>query len=265
MLNSKIYKFSREFVSIFLDKRVTRSAAQLSYFFTLSIFPTLIVFYAMIGSVLPTEEIIRSSLVDIIPTESLQTILVYIDYISSSSDRAMLFGGIALMATSSGSAFRALINVMADIYSVDKPRGVMFFVKSFLYSFLFLVALYCAVIMIMTGEWFIGIIEQFLRVDLSWGWIRFFMLFAVLMLMMMGAYRLTSPRDCRDKVLIGAVSASGTMVLVGMVFSAIMSYSARYSLVYGSLASFVILMLWLYIFSNILISGNIINSMLRKK
>ncbi len=264
MLNSKAYKFSHELVRTFLDKRVSRSAAQLSYFLTLTIFPTLIVLYTLIGRFLPTEEILNTLLMDIIPAESMSIITGYIDYIKEFSDEAMLYGGIALMATSSSAAFRGLRDIMSDIYSSKKGKGFVHFMRSFIFSFLFLIALYCAVIMFMTGEWFIGLVDTYIQIPIPWSWLRFIMLFAILMLMMMGTYRVTSPPDCRDKILIGAVCASGTMVLVGMVFSAFMSISARYSVVYGSLASFVILMLWLYIFSNILIAGNIINYLIRK-
>ena len=42
-------------------------------------------------------------------------------------------------------------------------------------------------------------------------------------------------------------------------------FSARYSLVYGSLASMVILMVWLYFCGNILIMGSVLNVLLRAK
>ena len=47
-----------------------------------------------------------------------------------------------------------------------------------------------------------------------------------------------------------------------MIFSALMSNSARYSLVYGSLASVIIMLVWLYLCGNILIMGNVVNYVL---
>ena len=47
--------------------------------------------------------------------------------------------------------------------------------------------------------------------------------------------------------------------------SAMVSMSVRYSLVYGSLASLVILMLWLYVFGNILIMGNALNFLIGER
>ena len=55
------------------------------------------------------------------------------------------------------------------------------------------------------------------------------------------------------------------MVAAGMASSAMVSMSVRYSLVYGSLASLVILMLWLYVFGNILIMGNALNFLIGER
>ncbi len=46
---------------------------------------------------------------------------------------------------------------------------------------------------------------------------------------------------------------------VSIIFSKLISMSTKYSIVYGSLASFIILMLWVYICSIILIMGNVFN------
>ena len=44
-----------------------------------------------------------------------------------------------------------------------------------------------------------------------------------------------------------------------MIFSWFIGMSTRYSLVYGSITSVVILMIWLYLCGNILILGNVFN------
>ena len=47
-----------------------------------------------------------------------------------------------------------------------------------------------------------------------------------------------------------------------MVFSLLMGNSTRYSLIYGSLASVIIMLVWLYLCGNILIMGNVVNYVL---
>ena len=55
------------------------------------------------------------------------------------------------------------------------------------------------------------------------------------------------------------------LVVASLLFSLIMSRSTRYSLVYGSLASLIILLLWLYLCSNIFILGNVVNCVLERR
>lgn len=254
----------RDLIGIYYGKRVSRSAAELSYFFTMSIFPTLICICSIAGSVLPTEALLHRLFVGVIPTETLETIKDYVNYVSVYSSEAMLVGGAMLMVTSSAAVFRSLHNIMADIQGEPKYVGFRSFIVSFLFSIIFLLAIYFAGFLIVTGEWFLHLIERYITISWAWTWLRFVILFAMLLMLMLGAYALTSPKEVRGSLLPGAIIAAGAMVVVGIIFSEFVSMSVRYSLIYGSLASLIILMLWLYIFGNILILGNAINFLLRK-
>ena len=263
MKNSRALRFVRELTEIYLTKHVSRSAAELSYFLTLSVFPTLICLYSILGSSAPTLDMIEGIFSGILPTETLETISDYLDYVSRNSSRSMLLGGAVLMATSSAAAFRAMHNIMADIMGAPRYQGVRSVLVSFLFSLVFLAVMYFAAIVIITGEWFLSLLSEYVPVPWDWSWLRFVLLFAILLMLMLGVYRLTSPG--RSRVLLpGAVLAAGAMVAVGMAFSEMVSFSVRYSLVYGSLASVIILMLWLYFFGNILIMGNTVNYLLEK-
>lgn len=261
---NRTVRFLHELIQIFLSKHVSRSAAELSYFLTLSVFPTLICLYSIFGRFIPTHDIIEQVFEGVIPTETLNTISDYLVYVSRNASRSMLLGGAALMATSSAAAFRAMHNIMADIMGAPRYKGLWSVTVSFLFSLVFLVVMYFAAMVIVTGEWFLSMLSEYVPVPWDWSWLRFVLLFAVLLMLTMGVYRLTSPGG-RRVLLPGAVLASGTMVAVGMGFSEMVNISVRYSLVYGSLASVIILMLWLYFFGNILIMGNAVNFLLDKR
>ena len=63
----------------------------------------------------------------------------------------------------------------------------------------------------------------------------------------------------RPPILTGAVLASAAMVGASVLFSWFIGLSSRYSLIYGSLASVIILLVWLYLCGNIIILGNVFN------
>ena len=89
---------------------------------------------------------------------------------------------------------------------------------------------------------------------------RFLILFCLVMVFVMLLYRATAPREKpRPPVMLGAFLAAGALVAASVIFSYFIGLSSRYSLVYGSLASVVILLVWLYILGNILILGSCVN------
>jgi len=255
--------FAARVIEVYLRKRVSRASAALAYFLMLSVFPMLICLYEMLGSMFPTTEDIVALIDGILPEGMLETILDYIGYVSLNSSRAMLWGAVIAMATSSAAAFRTLHGMIGEIMGTARFKGLFSLVFSFAFSLLFLAAVYFAVIVMITGTWFIraaGRYISFLNITESWRWMRFLVLFCLLLLIIYALYRLTQPRDSDISIVPGAVFASATLVGVSMVFSYFIGMSARYPLVYGSLASVIILLLWLYVCGNVLFIGSIINA-----
>lgn len=257
-----------DMVDIYLGKRVSRSAAAMAYFFTLSIFPMLICVYAMLGNFLPSADTVIEFAEGLIPAETMSTLLDYFDYIRVNKSPAMLMAGLAVMATSSAAAIRTLNSIMGDIQGKSRFQGIFAVAFSFILSLILLAVIYFAVIVIITGNWFISFLDEkvitFASLSSTWNWLRFLMLFAMLLVIIYGVYVMTMPKGARKSLMPGAVFASVLLVLVSMVFSWFIGLSSKYPLVYGSLASVIILMFWLYICGNILIMGNVFNVVLRK-
>ena len=90
---------------------------------------------------------------------------------------------------------------------------------------------------------------------------KYLLLFCFVMLLVLGLYRIGAPRGegVRAPVVTGGVLASVSLVACSMVFSWFLGVSSRYSLLYGSLASVIILMVWLYLCGNILLLGSVFN------
>lgn len=255
-----------DMAKIYVDKHVSRSAAELSYFLTLSVFPACICLYAMMSNLLPDAGMILEMAEGIVPGEALATLTDYLGYVTGNESRAMLIAGILMTITTSAAAFRSIHNIMGDIQGEPRFKGLFSIGFSIIISLVFLAVMYFAVIVIVTGDWFLNFLEDKLRIagiSGTWNWLRFVLLFALLFVIIYGIYRITAPREMDKNQLPGAALASVTLVLTSMVFSMFIGLSSRYPLVYGSLASIVILMLWLYICGIILIMGNALNVVLR--
>lgn len=254
--------FLWDMADLYFEKRVSRSAAELAYFLVLSLFPLLICVNAVVG-MLDVDIIgLLSSSERLIP-QGVQNILKdHLGYIEGDQP-GLLTAGVAVTIGSSSAAFRALRGVMDDIYDQKRLTGPRQVVVSILYSVLLLVTIYVSAVVVLTGEWFIRLLERVLPFSLpvtNWSWLRFFILFCLVLALILSVYRLSIPREePRPPLFTGALLATATLVAASGVFSWFIGMSTRYSLVYGSLASVIILLVWLYLCGNILILGNVFN------
>lgn len=261
-MRRKLYNVISTVVQTFNACRVPRSAAALSYSLTLSLFPTLICLYTLMGNLLPDAQVIYEAIGDIVPQTTISAVTDYIDYVSRHNSAALVTAGVALMATMGAAAFRTLNHTMNDVWKTKRFRGTWAFIISFPFSIVFLAVIYFAIVVMLTGNWFLSFLEGTfpgLIFSHTWEWLRFFLLFFVLLLIILGIYKLTAPKNVRRRLMVGAMTATAALVVVSILFSWFIGMSTRYPLVYGSLASVIILMLWLYACGIILITGNILN------
>ena len=265
LLHWPLVRFLSELVEIYFDKRVSRSAAELAYFLILSFFPLLICLNYFVGKLNLDPDTLVQALAPVFPRDSLGILTDYLTYISQNQSTALLVGGLGMTVYSASAAFRALMNIMEDIYDRQSYQGLRQILASVLFSVLLLLTIYLSMLVVLTGEWLMNLASRFrwmsvLELLLNWQWMRFLMLFGLVLLFILLVYRTSAPRGKpRPPVFSGALLASAALVGASALFSWFIGMSSRYSLVYGSLASVIILLVWLYLCGNIIILGNVFN------
>ncbi len=135
---------------------------------------------------------------------------------------------IAVLLTSAAAAMRMIHWAIGKMQGGDRFKDTWEMIISFPISVVFLTAIYFAVIVMFTGKNFIDLVNRYVPyfdIRSSWNTLRY--------------------------------------VLLGAIFFAIVTKSATYALVYGSLASIVLLMLWLYWCCCVIIYGAVINVAIR--
>ena len=250
-------------IDIYTKKRVPRSAAELSYYIVLSVFPMLICINAMLANLSIDWSGFVSAWEGIIPAEALRVIGNYISYIRSNDSQALIILGISGMAASSSAAFRSIMNIMEDIQGPSRFTGIFRTIFSFGMSLLFLAAVYVSAIIVLLGEWVLVLLNDTFDTALllgAWKWVRFFIMFLLIYIITYGIYAATAPKE-NPKVrrMPGAFIAAFLLVAVSIMYSWFISMSIKYTLVYGSIASVIILMVWLQNCGLILIMGNVFN------
>lgn len=247
----------------FLTRRVTRSAAEIAYYMVMALFPVIICMYDLLALILrdPTA-VLRIVETLVLPRETQALVSEFLNYVSGNTSQVMFIAALFVMITSASAAFRAMAAIVGEIHG-DKRFGIVRnTVVSIIFSVTFLLVLYLCILLMLTGKHFLLWLDALMpRVSIvwSWTWLRFLVLFAILLMMILVLYRLTTPRRTSHRVLPGALFSTVGIVVMSILLSWLIGSSAKYSLVYGSLASVVILLFWFQVFGLLLILGVVLN------
>lgn len=172
LLQKEPVKFALELADIYFSKRVARSAAELAYFLILTFFPILICLNAFIGLLHVDINTLMEAAAPFFPKETVSILADYVSYITTNQSSGLLAAGVVMTLFSSSAAFRALMNIMGEIYERKSYRGVWQIVASVAFSILFLVTIYLSLAVLLTGEWLFQLAEQLFHLNsgtLPWG------------------------------------------------------------------------------------------------
>ncbi len=266
ILDLPAISFVADVVRLYFSKHVSRSAAHLAYFLTLTFFPILICISAFMGRINLRLADLLSELEHLLPTGVYSIFQDYVGYLDSNFSIPMFLTGIFLTVFFASAAIRGINTFNRELYGHSKSRRPRHYLYSLMFALLLLVTIYLSMAVILTGNRFFHMLGKLLGLnDLAqrfgvWQWLKYIILSAIVFLFVLLLYRFTAPhRMPSPPVIPGALLTSGALVIASLVFATIVSHSARYSLVYGSLASVIIMLVWLYLCGNILILGNVVN------
>ena len=260
-----IVGFVWDVVDIYFGKRVGRAAAELTYFLLLTIFPILIGISAFLDSLNLKVSAILDQAADFLPSGVMGLFREYLNYIDNNHSQQLFYVGLFLALLFASGALRSLMNIVQEIYEWPM-NGVKQVIYSVLFSLLLLISVYLSMAVIITGNWFFRTIGNLLGfTDLAerlliYQYLKYLLLLALLLLVILVLYRVASlGKKPRPMVIPGAMAASVALAIASWFFSMMVSHSIQYSLVYGSLASLAILLVWMYLCGNIIILGTVFN------
>lgn len=265
MLNKSI-RFIKNFISIYSDNQLSIASAALSYYFTMTFFPLIICLYTMLGSSYNTAARIIRFLERFVSEDSLTLITDFLAYVSANNSRTMMVAGLAVLVTSSSAASRSMQITIGRMQGGFKYQGVMNFVFSVVFSLVFLAAIYFAILVMLTGRQFINFVNDlipFIDISHSWNWMRFLVLAGIFFVLIWGVYVAVKRSTDDYSTFPGTIITTFVLVAFSLLFSVFISSSVKYSLVYGSLASLILLMLWLYSCCLVIYCGAAINIAIR--
>ena len=265
ILNLRPVRLGLDLMRAYHRCAVAQAAAALAYFLVLTLFPLLMCVSGLIGLFHFDLEQLLLSLHRFFPPQALRVIQDYLTYAGQNQSPAVLPAAVTTIVISASAGLRTLLHAMDRLYGREGEQGPKRLFISVALSVLFLLTIYLSVVVIFTGEWFFQLLERRLPRELAalipslsglWLWLRYLLLFCFVLLLVLSVYWLGTERRFRGWGLIcNAALTAAALVACSLVFSWFIGMSSRYSLVYGSLASLIILLVWLYFCGNILLLG----------
>lgn len=262
----KIVAFATELAEIYSKNRLPQASAALSYYLTMTVFPLIICLYTLLGTNYQRAVEALGFISRLWTPQVIDIVNDFMDYVSTSYSTAMLAAGLAVLITSASAAFRSIQATIGEMQGGQRFQGFMYFIFSIVFSLMFLAGIYFSILVILTGKDILALINgivPFVDIISSWNWLRFLLLGGIFFLLIWAVYALSKRKIDRYRTFPGALFATVGIVGMSLVFSIFIGASAKYPLVYGSLASIILLMFWLFICCQIIYIGAAFNIALR--
>lgn len=240
-------------------------AAQLAYFFLLSLFPLLIFLVTLLPYLPLTQEDILAVVRDFAPEESMKIIESSINEISSKNIQLLSFGFIGTIWSCS-SGINAIVRALNTAYEVKESRPFliargMAVLFTFAMVFVIVVALLLPVFGKLIGGYLFakfGLSDEFLSL---WDTLRWLVSSIILFIVFTGLYWIAPNKKLTCiSVIPGAIFATIGWELSSLAFSYYVSNFGNFSATYGSIGAIIVLLLWFYITGIVIIIGGELNA-----
>ncbi|WP_379144817.1 YihY/virulence factor BrkB family protein [Paenibacillus sp. sgz500992] len=243
-------------------------SAQLTYYLILSLFPFLIFIMTLIGYAHISIEDRIAELQQIMPAEAVSIIEEILQDVSEGRSEALLSFGMLATLWAASKGINAIIKGLNRAYDIDESR-VFWKIRgiAFLATMIIGVVVLLSILLLVLGSWLK--IQIFLLADLPYGlqkvWdllqyiVPLFVLFVVFTLLYWIA---PSRRLTLKEVMPGAMFSTIGWIITSILFSIYVNQFSDFTKTYGSLGGVMILLIWLYISSIIILVGGEINALL---
>jgi membrane protein len=258
----------KELITRAIDDDITALAAQVTYYLLLSFFPFLLLLLSMIGYSDLNSNDVLIYLSQVMPESAFDLIYTTVIDVFDSKTGNLLSLSLIGLIWSGSSGFRAIIKGLNKAYDEKETRPYW---KTLLISICFMIGLaliiISAVALVVFGQTIgVLIVEKFnvsSKFILNWDIIRYLVTLCGMVFIFAALYHFTPCRRLTWKeVFPGATFSTLGWLFSSLGFAYYVNNFNNYSSVYGGIGGVIVLMLWLYITSIIILIGGEINAQL---
>lgn len=251
-----------QFVKRVRDNELWNVAAQLSFYLLLSFFPFIIALVSLLDYFPVGVELLMDSLQSVVPEPAFRLVNENMDIFSGLRGGMFSVGFITtLWIATRGS--KAIYKSLNQAYPVKKRHFIKIYLIAFCITLSLILFIAFSLTVILLSNRFILQFMEHSRVVFWLSQLRIWGMFVVFVLALSAIYAFV-PRirlKCKD-VLPGAIIATLLWIVCTVGLEIYVNNFGNYTIVYGTLGGFVVLLLWLYLVSFSLLLGNEINAFL---
>ena len=250
----------------YLRHGVAVRSAALAFYLLFTMFPLMVFLSSLLGLLhVEAAELLRG-LTQFLPAEVLAFMMNYLDYAAGHSSMRLLLFGLFFSLYFPARATNSLMRAVRTAYHLGPSHARQLF-HTLLYTMMLIAAMVVTLALMTAGRRLVDYAARTLGLPgewvVLWRWLRFplmalVMYFALFLLYAMAQDERQPLRNLWPGVLAALL---GWMVLSAL-YSFYVDYIASYSLLYGSVGTAVVLLMWLYLSAATLILGAELNGTL---
>ena len=247
-------------------RQIPIASAALCYYMTMTVFPMIICLYTLLGKNYSQAVDMLKFAEQFLSADTIDIIRSFLGYVSKNHSMGMAVAGATVLVTSASAGVRSMQVTIGRLQGGARYPGFGGFIFSLFFAIVFLVATWFAIIVLFTSRDLLALLNAklpFIDISGSWFWVKYVLLSVIMFLFIWVIYRVSRKKHMHYAIWPGAFLATVGIVVTSLIFSAFIAASARYSLVYGSLASIILLMYWMYLIGQVIYIGAAFNVALR--
>ncbi len=263
----KLILMIAEIVQKVKKDKVNMYSAQSSFFIIVSFFPFIMLLLCILNYTNITESYLLTLVYELLPVKTQPLIISIINEIYHSSSFTLLSVTAVSAIWAAGKGFVSIIQGLNDVYDTGGESRNYFILRfhAMLYTIALIVIIIFSLVLMVFGNRLLDLINT------HWPFVgsaiqfalkfRFLIFIGVLTLFSLILYIVVPNRKSKIKYeLPGAAFTALGWSIFSYVFSIYVDMSTGFAITYGSLATLVFIMLWLYACMNVLFIGAEINA-----
>ena len=262
----RFYALVRRVIYYYNSKQIPLASAALCYYMMMSFFPLIICLYTLLGNNYARAGAILSFAENMLSADTVRALRTFLNYVAVNHSQAMFVAGIAVLLTTASAGMRSIQVTLGRMQGGRRFPGIKGFLASLVFAVAFLITTWFGILVMFTSRDLLSILNERLPfIDISAGWqtIKYLLLGGMLFLVLWGIFSVSRTRESSFPTWPGALLGALAMLAVSFLFSIFIAASARYPLVYGSLTSIILLMLWMFFSCQAMYVGAAFNIALR--